>query len=47
MGGPLKKEVAENILPFWARHAVDRENGGFYVRSIAICTSTCKRPGQP
>jgi mannobiose 2-epimerase len=26
----LKKEVAENILPFWARHAVDRENGGFY-----------------
>jgi mannobiose 2-epimerase len=28
----LKKEVAEDILPFWARHAVDRENGGFYGR---------------
>lgn len=28
--GRLKKELAENILPFWARHAVDRENGGFY-----------------
>jgi len=26
----FKKEVAEDILPFWARHAVDRENGGFY-----------------
>jgi mannobiose 2-epimerase len=26
----LKKEVAEDILPFWARYAVDRENGGFY-----------------
>ena len=26
----LRKEVAEDILPFWARHAVDRENGGFY-----------------
>jgi mannobiose 2-epimerase len=26
----LKKEVAEDILPFWARHAVDREHGGFY-----------------
>jgi mannobiose 2-epimerase len=26
----LKKEVAGDILPFWARYAVDRENGGFY-----------------
>ena len=26
----LKKEVAEDILPFWARYAVDREHGGFY-----------------
>jgi mannobiose 2-epimerase len=26
----LKKEVAEDILPFWERYAVDRENGGFY-----------------
>jgi len=26
----LKAEVARDILPFWARHAVDREHGGFY-----------------
>jgi mannobiose 2-epimerase len=26
----LRKEVADDILPFWARYAVDRENGGFY-----------------
>jgi mannobiose 2-epimerase len=26
----LKAEVADNILPFWIRHAVDSENGGFY-----------------
>jgi len=26
----LKREVAGNILPFWVRHAVDREHGGFY-----------------
>ena len=23
-------ELVENILPFWMRHAVDRERGGFY-----------------
>ena len=26
----LKKEVAGDILPFWARYAVDPDNGGFY-----------------
>jgi mannobiose 2-epimerase len=26
----FNKEVAEDILPFWATYAVDRENGGFY-----------------
>jgi len=26
----IERELRENILPFWMRHAVDRENGGFY-----------------
>lgn len=26
----LRKELVEDILPFWMRHTVDRENGGFY-----------------
>jgi len=26
----IEKELLENILPFWMRHTVDRENGGFY-----------------
>ena len=26
----IEKELLENILPFWIRHTVDRENGGFY-----------------
>ena len=26
----IEKELRENILPFWMRRAVDRENGGFY-----------------
>ena len=26
----LKKELTENILPFWMTHAVDTVNGGFY-----------------
>ena len=26
----IEKELVENILPFWMRHAVDRENGGFF-----------------
>ena len=26
----IRRELTENILPFWMRHAVDRENGGFY-----------------
>jgi mannobiose 2-epimerase len=26
----IEKELRENILPFWMRYAVDRENGGFY-----------------
>ena len=26
----FRKELTENILPFWMRHTVDRENGGFY-----------------
>ncbi len=26
----IEKELRENILPFWMRHTVDRENGGFY-----------------
>ena len=26
----FKQELAGNILPFWMRHTVDRENGGFY-----------------
>jgi cellobiose epimerase len=26
----LKAEVAGNLLPFWIRHAVDKERGGFY-----------------
>jgi mannobiose 2-epimerase len=26
----LKKELTENILPFWMKYAVDKVNGGFY-----------------
>jgi cellobiose epimerase len=26
----IEKELFGNILPFWMRHTVDRENGGFY-----------------
>lgn len=26
----LKRELVENILPFWMNHVVDKENGGFY-----------------
>jgi mannobiose 2-epimerase len=26
----LRHELTANILPFWLRHTVDRENGGFY-----------------
>lgn len=26
----IRQELTGNILPFWMRHAVDRENGGFY-----------------
>jgi mannobiose 2-epimerase len=26
----FERELSENILPFWVRHTVDRENGGFY-----------------
>jgi cellobiose epimerase len=26
----IEKELIGDILPFWMRHAVDRENGGFY-----------------
>ncbi|MGA2329303.1 MAG: AGE family epimerase/isomerase [Bryobacteraceae bacterium] len=26
----FKKELVGNILPFWMRHTVDRQNGGFY-----------------
>ena len=26
----FRKELTENILPFWMRHTVDREHGGFY-----------------
>ena len=26
----FKNELVGNILPFWMRHTVDRENGGFY-----------------
>jgi len=26
----VKNELVENILPFWMRHTVDRQNGGFY-----------------
>jgi mannobiose 2-epimerase len=26
----IRQELVGNILPFWMRHAVDRENGGFY-----------------
>jgi mannobiose 2-epimerase len=26
----IERELRENILPFWMRHAVDREGGGFY-----------------
>jgi len=26
----FRKELTGNILPFWMRHTVDRENGGFY-----------------
>ncbi len=28
----FRKELTGNILPFWMRHTVDRENGGFYGR---------------
>ena len=28
--GRIRRELTGNILPFWMRHAVDRENGGFY-----------------
>ena len=26
----IERELRDNILPFWMRHAVDRENGGFF-----------------
>jgi mannobiose 2-epimerase len=26
----MKEELTGNILPFWIRHAVDKDNGGFY-----------------
>jgi len=26
----FRRELTENILPFWIEHTVDRENGGFY-----------------
>ena len=26
----IERELRENILPFWMRHVVDREGGGFY-----------------
>ena len=26
----IRRELTENILPFWMLCAVDRENGGFY-----------------
>lgn len=26
----IEAELRENILPFWIRHTVDRQNGGFY-----------------
>jgi len=26
----FEKELVQNILPFWMRHTVDREDGGFY-----------------
>ena len=26
----IRRELTGNILPFWTRYAVDRENGGFY-----------------
>ena len=26
----IEKELLENILPFWMRHTLDHENGGFY-----------------
>jgi len=26
----LERELTANILPFWMRHSVDREDGGFY-----------------
>lgn len=28
--GRIREELVGNILPFWMRYAVDRENGGFY-----------------
>ena len=28
--GRIEKELIGNILPFWMRHTVDRDNGGFY-----------------
>jgi len=28
--GRFRRELTGNILPFWMRHTVDRENGGFY-----------------
>jgi len=28
--GRIRRELTDNILPFWMRHAVDHENGGFY-----------------
>lgn len=26
----IERELLDNILPFWIKHTVDRENGGFY-----------------
>ena len=28
--GEFRRELTENILPFWMRYTVDREHGGFY-----------------
>ena len=30
-----KKELIENILPFWLKSGIDYENGGIYTQSSA------------
>ena len=42
--GRFRKEVTENILPFWERYTVDREHGGFYGKVDCECGIDTQAP---